>query len=252
MEHGKQDSDAEILPALSQTARAKALLEAGKISFDPKLHLFNVLGSGDKPYVVRFFPTEYCSRPSKGLCYHVIAVKRSIRDMAPPKCLTVNVTSLQRNVKSRNDKQSGRKHPCAKDIIHTKSDENSLSSKKSSLTNDPNYILSLENQASDDHTCKDRINPDENNSDSLVMDSPFLMDDIGFCDKYFNYNDEKALPGAEMYLETPIEVSEKMQRVIVENHNIFDYEPIGPLYKSIPEQIISFLPAAILHCYVLL
>ena len=94
LEHGKQDSDAEILPALSQTARAKALLEAGKISFDPKLHLFNVLGSGDKPYVVRILPTEYCSCPSKGLCYHIIAVKRSIGDMAPPKSLAVNLTSL--------------------------------------------------------------------------------------------------------------------------------------------------------------
>ena len=41
------------------------------------------------------------------------------------------------------------------------------------------------------------------------MDSPFLINDIGFCDKYFNDIDEKALPGAEMYLETPIEVSEK-------------------------------------------
>ena len=44
LEHGKQDSDAESLPELSgQTARGR------KISFDPKLHLLNVFGSGDKP-----------------------------------------------------------------------------------------------------------------------------------------------------------------------------------------------------------
>ena len=87
----------------------------------------------------------------------------------------------------------------------------------------------------------------------MHMDSPLLpIDDTGFTNKYFNDIDEKALPGAEMYHGTPVEVSEKMQCVIVENHNIFDHEPIGPLYKFIPEQLISFLPSAFLHCYALL
>jgi len=60
---GKQSNDTGTLPPLSQAARAKALLESGKISLDPKLRLFNVLGSGDKTYVVRLFPAEYCSCP---------------------------------------------------------------------------------------------------------------------------------------------------------------------------------------------
>lgn len=64
--------------ALSQLERALLILQSGKISFDPKLHLFNVLGSGDRPYVVRLFPRESCSCPSSGLCYHIIAVKMSI------------------------------------------------------------------------------------------------------------------------------------------------------------------------------
>ena len=38
--------------ALSQLERAQIILQSGKISFNPKLHLFNVLGSGDRPYVV--------------------------------------------------------------------------------------------------------------------------------------------------------------------------------------------------------
>ena len=54
VESGKQNG---MLPPLSQMARAKASLEAEKISFDLKFHLFNVLGSGDKSYVVRLFPT---------------------------------------------------------------------------------------------------------------------------------------------------------------------------------------------------
>ena len=119
-EGGNQKNDTRMLPPLSQTARAKALLEAGKISFDPKLHLFNVLGSGDKPYVVRLFPAEYCSCPSKGLCYHIIAVKTSIGDSRESKGATLNLTSLRRNTRSRGDKRSGRKRPMWIQVIVTK------------------------------------------------------------------------------------------------------------------------------------
>ena len=41
---------------LTQLERARLILQSGKISFDPKLHLFNVLGSGDWPYVVHLSP----------------------------------------------------------------------------------------------------------------------------------------------------------------------------------------------------
>ena len=54
-EEQKSDTIPTSAP-LSQMARANALIEAGKISFDLKFYLFNVLGSGDNPYVVRVFP----------------------------------------------------------------------------------------------------------------------------------------------------------------------------------------------------
>ena len=63
---------------LSQNERAQQILKSNKISFDPKLHVFNVLGTANKPYVVRLYPHEYCSCPSSGQCYHLIAVKMSI------------------------------------------------------------------------------------------------------------------------------------------------------------------------------
>ena len=43
-------------------------------------------------------------------------------------------------------------------------------------------------------------------------------------------------PGTSMYHDTPIEVSEKMQYVILENSTIFDQPPMGPLHTLIPEQ----------------
>ena len=77
-----QPTEAEIQPEIfqspshfTQLERARIIIQSGKISFDPKLHLFNVLGSGDRPYVVKLFPEEFCSCPSNGLCYHIIAVK---------------------------------------------------------------------------------------------------------------------------------------------------------------------------------
>ena len=53
--------------SLTQIERARIILESGNISFDSKLHLFNVIGSGDRPYVVRLFPSEMCSCPSSGM-----------------------------------------------------------------------------------------------------------------------------------------------------------------------------------------
>ena len=98
--------------ALSQLERARIILESGKISFDPKLHLFNVLGSGDRPYVVRLFPRETCSCPSSGSCYHIIAVKMSIGSNTDAKQVRrLNLTMLRKKTRSRKDKTSGRKRP---------------------------------------------------------------------------------------------------------------------------------------------
>ena len=90
----EQKSDAIPTSApLSQMARANALIEAGKISFDPKLHLFNVLGSGDNPYVVRVFPKEFCSCPSK----------RSGRKRARTKDVTNDEKDSASNPKKKTD-----------------------------------------------------------------------------------------------------------------------------------------------------
>ena len=54
-----------------------------------------------------------------------------------------------------------------------------------------------------------------------------------------------------MFRDTPIEVSEQMYHVVLENCNIFDSPPIGPLYTVIPDELTSYLPGAFLHSYVL-
>ena len=254
-EGGNQKNDTRMLPPLSQTARAKALLEAGKISFDPKLHLFNVLGSGDKPYVVRLFPAEYCSCPSKGLCYHIIAVKTSIGDSRESKGVTLNLTSLRRNTRSRGDKRSGRKRPRANDVDPGDSDEIKQSPKKCAPEikdgtpenldavqheNDGN-LINLTEKTSDSYTHEDEyVSDDEDNSFSIPTPSPI--------NRFQDY--ENAPPGASMYHDTPIEVSEKMQHVVLENSTIFDQPPMGPLHTLIPEQLTSYLPSSFLHSYV--
>ena len=120
-EDGKQKNGSGILPPLSQTTRAKALLESAKISFDPKLHLFDVLGSGNKPYVVCQFPAEYCSFPSKGVCYHIIAVKRTIGDTEEQKSVAANLTLLRKNIRGRG-MRLGRKRPRASDVMPSDGD----------------------------------------------------------------------------------------------------------------------------------
>ena len=98
--------------ALSQLERAQIILQSGKILFDRKLHLFNVLGSGDRPYVVHHFPRESYSCPSSGLCYHIIAVKMSIfKDTEVKQARQLNLTLLRKRTRSRKDKTSGRKRP---------------------------------------------------------------------------------------------------------------------------------------------
>ena len=94
---------------LTQLERARLILPSGKISFDPKLHLhvFNVLGSGDRPYVVRLFPRQSCSCPSSGTCYRILAVKISIgTETNLMKHRTVNLTMLCKRTRTRKDKTS--------------------------------------------------------------------------------------------------------------------------------------------------
>ena len=65
-----------------------------------------------------------------------------------------------------------------------------------------------------------------------VNSPPPYVNDNPFNNQYLH--EENAPPGASMIYETPIIVSEKMQHVILENDNMFEYAPIGPLYNFIP------------------
>ena len=113
-------SQPEIFKAPSnftQLERARIIVQSGKISFDPKLHIFNVLGSGDRPCVVRLFPKVLCSCPSTGLCCHIVAVKISIgSEMKVSQIQKLDLTLFRKRCKSRKDKTSGRKRPREKDI----------------------------------------------------------------------------------------------------------------------------------------
>ena len=96
--------------SLTQFERAHIILQSGNISFDPKLHLFNVIGSGNRPYIVRLFPREMCSCPSSGICYHIIAVIISIgSETSVTKHHKLNLSMFRKRTRNRKDKTSGRK-----------------------------------------------------------------------------------------------------------------------------------------------
>lgn len=103
------------LQPASMLFRAKALVEENKISFNPKMHIFNVQGTNDVR-VVSLYPKEKCSCPADGLCYHILGVKLSLgaKEMEVPK--ERNFTQLRKNTRSRKDKKSGRKRPRTDDI----------------------------------------------------------------------------------------------------------------------------------------
>ena len=63
--------------AVTMLSRARTLVEENKISFNPKMHIFNVQGTHDVR-VVSLYPKEKCSCPSNGLCYHILGVKISL------------------------------------------------------------------------------------------------------------------------------------------------------------------------------
>ncbi len=63
---------------LSAHARACQVVRNDHISFNPKLHVFNVKGTSGVTHVVTLFPRETCSCPSTGDCYHLLATKYSL------------------------------------------------------------------------------------------------------------------------------------------------------------------------------
>jgi len=69
-----------------------------------------------EPRVVKLFPTESCSCPAKGSCYHVLAARMAVglRQENPHRPL--NLTQLRRNKRKKADKTCGRKRPRADDV----------------------------------------------------------------------------------------------------------------------------------------
>lgn len=98
----------------SALARAKVILDSNKLSFDPKLHIFNVEGSSGIPRVVKLHPKLSCSCPSTNECYHIMAVKLSIGMSLEENATRKTLTQLRRSI--RGSKKSGRKHPRKGDI----------------------------------------------------------------------------------------------------------------------------------------
>ena len=65
-----QDTCTEHKKQLSIHARARDLVQNNKVSFNPQMHIFNVKGTSDITRVVTLYPSETCSCPSTGVCYH--------------------------------------------------------------------------------------------------------------------------------------------------------------------------------------
>ncbi len=87
------------------------LLKSGRLSHDPQMGTFTVLGSTDKPHVARLFPTEYCSCPATKSCYHLLAVKISLGISVNTDMKKINLTQLRRNTRPKSKKTAGRKRP---------------------------------------------------------------------------------------------------------------------------------------------
>ena len=113
----KTNSTGTPIRSLSGQARAQVILAADNISFDAKLHVFNVKGQSGVTRVVTLFPKQTCSCPSMGECYHITAAKLYMGMPIPVnKDTRMNLSKLRKNTRSRNDKRSGRKRPRPKDI----------------------------------------------------------------------------------------------------------------------------------------
>lgn len=112
-------SQPNTLPAvsLSAEARARLILDADNISFNTKLHVFNIKGLSGVTRVVTLFPNQTCSCPSTGDCYHIVAAKLCVgMPTSTRKGRKLNLTQLRRNTRSRTEKRSGRKRPRPNDV----------------------------------------------------------------------------------------------------------------------------------------
>ena len=91
---------------LTQLERARRAIEGNKVSMDPKLHTFTIMGI-EHPHVVTLFPKETCSCPSTTECYHILAAKMNIgQEEQKERLRRLNLTQLRRNARSLRDKKS--------------------------------------------------------------------------------------------------------------------------------------------------
>lgn len=97
-------------------ARAQLIVSNLAVTFDAKLHVFNVKGLSGEVRVVSLFPTEKCSCPALNICCHIIAAKLSIGINFTEKPSKRNLTLLRKKTRALCDKKSGRKKPRRKDV----------------------------------------------------------------------------------------------------------------------------------------
>ena len=89
---------------LSQKERARCVVEQRKISLDPNLQAFTVMGT-NKPHVVTLDPKETCSCPSTTSCYHILAAKLSIGENSEPAPkMKLSLTQLRKNLRNCSEK----------------------------------------------------------------------------------------------------------------------------------------------------
>ena len=96
--------------SLTQYERAKRVIDENRISMDPKLHTFTIMGS-TCPHVVTLYPKETCSCPSTTQCYHIKAAKMSVGQDSLSGRRQLNLSQLRKNSRNRSEKKSGRKRP---------------------------------------------------------------------------------------------------------------------------------------------
>ena len=95
---------------LTQNERAHKVLEEKKISFDTTLGVFNVQGTS-RVHTVKLFPSESCTCPATGTCYHVFAARLTLGiEEKPSQKRKLSLTQLRKNVRKPR-KKSGRKKP---------------------------------------------------------------------------------------------------------------------------------------------
>ena len=101
---------------LSAAERAAGIIQSQQIALDVKLAVFTVMGTNE-PRVVRLFPKPTCSCPAKANCYYVLAARMAVGITGETqKRRVMSLTQLQKNVRKRPDKTSGRKRPRLDDI----------------------------------------------------------------------------------------------------------------------------------------